>query len=134
MGPPAGVTMGPPAGATMGPPASALAHIPANLPAVPPAATANAASELGKLNAAHASTVALQHAAPNSAVGAIATYKTEMLAALALTDTTAQSAAITSARQQLATATNKDLTASAVTKLDATLGIKGASATLGTSQ
>jgi len=122
----------------MGPPPSALGHIPANVtagpPAVPPAATANVASELGKLNAAHASTVAMQHAAPDSAVGAVATYKTQMLAALALTDTTAQSAAITSARQQLATTTNKDLTASAVTKIDAMLDIKGASPSLGTTQ
>jgi len=122
----------------MGPPAGALSHIPAGVtagpPTVLPAATANVASELGKLNAAHASSVAMQHAAPGSAVGAIAAYKTEMLAALALTDTSAKSAAITSARQELATATNKDLTVSSITKIDAMLGIEGASPTLGTAQ
>ena len=122
----------------MGPPASALPHIPANVtagpPAVPPATTANVASELGKLNAAHASTMAFQHAAPGSAVGAVATYKTQMLAALALTDPTSQSAAVTSARQQLAATTNKDLTVSAVAKIDTMLNIKGASPTLGTAQ
>jgi hypothetical protein len=122
----------------MGPPAAALSHIPAAAtagpPAVPPAATANVASELGKLNAAHASAVAMQHAAPGSAVGAIAAYKSEMLAALALTDSSAKNAAITSARQELATATNKSLTGSSVTKIDAMLGIEGASPALGTTQ
>jgi len=122
----------------MGPPAAALSHIPASVPlgapAVPPASTANVASELGKLNAVHASTVAMQHAAPNSAVGAIATYKSDMLAALALTDPAAQAAAITSARQQLAAGTNKNLTVSSVTKIDAMLGISGASPSLGTTQ
>ena len=94
----------------------------------------NAADELGGLNAAHANSHAFQHANSHSMVGAIATYQTQMKAALALTDTTAQDVAITSARQQLAAATNKTLTASAVTKLDGILGITGASATLGTSQ
>ena len=133
LGPPASVTMGPPAGVTMGPPAAALAHVPPNLPVGAPA-VANVASQLGKLNAAHASPTAFDHAAPNSAVGAIATYKSEMTAALALTDPAAQTAAITAARQQLASSTNKDLTASAVTKIDDTLSISGASPTLGTTQ
>ena len=94
---------------------------------------ANAASELGKLNAAHASPIALQHANANSAVGAIASYDSQMNAALALTDPTARDAAVTAARQQLALVSNKQLTASAVTKLDSMLGIAGADPTLGTS-
>jgi hypothetical protein len=135
MGPPPSVTMGPPATVTMGPPAAALAHIPASVSlgaGVGAQVEASAASELGKLNAAHASTVALDHAASNSAVGAIATYESQMNAALALEDPAAQDAAITAARQQLAQSTNKDLTASAVTRIDAMLGITGASPTLGT--
>jgi hypothetical protein len=94
---------------------------------------ANAASYLGKLNAAHASSVALEHASPNSAVGAIATYKQQMQAALALTDPAARDAAIAAARKQLGSATDKTLTASAVTDVDGMLGITGASPTLGTS-
>jgi hypothetical protein len=93
---------------------------------------ANAASELGKLNAAHASSVAFQHANPNSAVGEIATYENQMNAALALTDPTAMDAAITAARQQLASVSNKQLTPDAVTRIDGMLGISGADPTLGT--
>jgi len=127
-GPPSFVTMGPPAGVLHGPPAAAQTHIPAGLAL----GQANAANELGKLNAAHASPIALQHAAPNSAVGMIASYESQMNSALALTDPTARDAAITTARQQLAAASNKKLTPSAVTRLDGTLGIVGASPTLGT--
>lgn len=93
---------------------------------------ANAANELGKLNAAHASPIAFQHAAPNSAVGTIATYESQMNAALAITDPAARDAAITAARQQLALASNKQLTPSAVTRIDGILGISGAPANLGT--
>jgi hypothetical protein len=93
---------------------------------------ADAANELGRLNAAHASPIALQHAAPNSAVGMIATYDNQMNTALALTDPTARDAAITAARQQLALASDKQLTPSAVTRIDDMLGITGASPTLGT--
>ena len=121
----------------MGPPPSALAHIPANAgiglsASVPPTPEAGAANELGKLNAAHASAMALDHAASNSAVGAIATYENQMAAALALSDPAAQDAAITAARQQLALSTNKSLTASAASRIDGMLGISGASPTLGT--
>jgi hypothetical protein len=129
--------MGPAAAVTLGAPAAALAHVPAGAtPGQPPAAPpslASAASELGKLNAVHASSVALSHAAPNLAVGAIATYQNDMTAALALTDPAAQASAITAARQDLAAATGKELTAPSVTHIDAQLGITGASATLGTS-
>lgn len=96
-------------------------------------ADANAAAELGKLNAAHASATAMQHASSKSIVGEIAAYKAAMQAALAQTDTTAQANAITAARQQLAAASNKKLTVSAVTKIDGMLGITGADPTLGTS-
>jgi hypothetical protein len=143
MGPPPGVTHGPPPGVTMGPPPGALTHIPTNVPVGRPSgvpaglggpagAEANAANELGKLNAAHASPVALQHAAPNSAVGTIATYESQMNEALMIDDPVARDAAITAARQQLALASNKRLTPSAIMKVDDMLGISGASPTLGT--
>jgi hypothetical protein len=117
MGPPAGVTMGPPAGLPKGPPAGVLPNI---------------ASELGKLNAAHAASSALNNAAPNSAVGAVATYDTQMTSALALSDPAAKDAAIIAARQQLSASTNKELTVSAATRIDTMLGITGASPELGT--
>jgi hypothetical protein len=115
--------------------ASARANAAANGSAINGNATntveANAASELGKLNAAHASPVAFEHANPNSAVGEIATYEDQMNAALALTDPAAKAAAITAARQQLALASNKQLTSSAISKIDGMLGIAGADPTLG---
>jgi hypothetical protein len=55
-----------------------------------------------------------------------------MNAALAITDPAARDAAITAARQQLALASNKQLTPSAVTRIDGILGISGAPANLGT--
>ncbi len=88
---------------------------------------------LGGLNAAHANANAFEHANPDSMVGDVATYEQQMNSALALTDPTQQANAITAARQQLASSTNKTLTASAVTRLDQMLGIKGASPSLGTS-
>jgi hypothetical protein len=93
---------------------------------------ANVASELGKLNAMHASPTALAHASSHSVVGEIAAYKSAMETALAETDTTQQATDITAAREQLASASNKQLTVDAVTKIDGTLGITGADPTLGT--
>ena len=147
-GPPAGAG-GPPAGVTVGPPPSANAHVPSGVAAgnphsavdAPPAdsgppsrSRANAASLLGGLNAAHASATAREHANPNSMVGDIATYESQMGSALKLTDAQQQASAITAARQQLASSTNRTLTVPAVTRLDQMLGIKGANPSLGTSQ
>jgi hypothetical protein len=140
MGPPPGITKGPPPGITKGPPPAALAKIPAGVSVGPrslgltgaASGQAIAANELGKLNAAHASPVALQHAAPNSTVGVIATYQTQMNDALALVDPTARDAAITAAREQLALASNKQLTPSAAERIDGMLGISGAPPDLGT--
>jgi hypothetical protein len=95
-------------------------------------AEANAASELGKLNAAHASATARDNAAPNSAVGSIAAYDQEMSAALAISDPTSRNAAIVAARQRLALNSNKDLTPSAAARIDGMLGINGAPPNLGT--
>jgi len=90
----------------------------------------NAAIELGRLNAAQ---TASERAASNSAVGAIVTYENQMNAALARGDQGERDAAITAARRQLALAGNKQqLTPAAVTRIDALLGINGASPALGT--
>jgi len=133
MGPPARVTMGPPASVTLGPPAHVTMGPPASVAIGPPASVLpNIASELGKLNAAHAASTALSKAAPNSAVGAISAYDTQMTAALALNDPAARDAAIISAREQLSASTNKELTVSAATRVDGMLGITGASPELGT--
>ena len=95
-------------------------------------ASVRAANVLGNLNAAHASSVALQHASSHSMVGAIATYRTSMRNALAMTDTTAQTNAIIAARQQLALRANKRLTPAAITRVDGLVGVSGADPTLGT--
>jgi hypothetical protein len=95
-------------------------------------ANTRAANVLGNLNAAHASSMALQHASSNSMVGAVATYKTSMTNALSLTNTTDQTNAIIAARQQLATRSNKQLTPAAITRVDSLIGINGADPTLGT--
>jgi len=102
-----------------------------------PSSTANArtdANVMGSLNAAHSSDKARAHASSNSRVGEIATYESQMKAALAIQNPTQRNAAIISARQQLAQTTNKPLTARAITGLDQQLNIKGASPTLGASQ
>ena len=139
-GPPAFVTTGPPPGVITGPPPHALAHIPAGVAVGKPSlgltgtgsAQGLAANELGKLNAAHASPVALEHAAPNSSVGVIAAYQDQMNDALGIADPAAKDAAITAARQQLAASSNKQLTPSAASRIDQMLGITGASPDLGT--
>ncbi len=92
------------------------------------------ANVLGSLNADHSSERARAKASSNSRVGEIATYQSDMKAALSIQNPTQRDAAITSARQQLAQATNKPLTARAITDLDQQLNIKGASPTLGASQ
>lgn len=136
MGPPAGVTMGPPAAALSHIPNG----VPFGQPAVPQGAAAkagmnigngvsasatanvsnavdsdpgiaNAAAELGKLNAAHASPVALQHASPKSIVGAISAYKSATVTAQAAVtkDTTLVSqdnATVTADQTTLANAQN----------------------------
>ena len=94
-------------------------------------------SALGALNAAHASPTALANAAPGSAVGRLATYDKVMLSALAMpaitsTQITARNAAITSARVQLASTTNKTVTPTVITKVDLTLGLPASDPTLGT--
>lgn len=101
-----------------------------------PASGRQLARASGALNAAHASSNALAHAAPKSRVGQIATYDRSMLAALAMpTNTAAQlaarDAAIAASRAQLATVTNKNLTPSVVTLVDARLGLPEIDPTLG---
>jgi len=94
-------------------------------------ARSRAANELGNLNAAHTSANARANAAPNSMVGRIAAYETQMLNAMQLQDPTQRNAAITAARSQLAQAANKPLTESTISRVDSLLGIEGAPPQLG---
>ena len=120
----------PPRGVTQAAPSSTT--VPPQRPQAAGIAEINAAIELGRLNAGNGSPAALEQAASNSAVGAIVTYENQMNAAIALTDPTERDAAITAARRRLGLAGNKQLTPSAITRIDAMLGIGGASSTLGT--
>jgi len=97
-------------------------------------AGANGNSQLGGLNAAHASDNARAHAASGSRVGEIGTYETDMKSALAISNPTQRNAAIVRARQKLAETSNKPLTSSAIAQLDSELKIQGASPTLGAVQ
>lgn len=97
------------------------------------------ASASGALNAAHASPSALAHAAPTSNVGRISTYDKMMLGAIAMPSSTsaqvvARNAAITAARVQLASGTNKTVTAAVITNVDKNLGLAATDPTLGTTQ
>lgn len=94
----------------------------------------NGNSQLGGLNAAHASDNARAHAASGSRVGEIGTYETDMKSALAISNPTQRNAAIVRARQKLAETSNKPLTSSAIAQLDSELKIQGASPTLGAVQ
>ena len=100
------------------------------------ASSGQMSSALGALNAAHASPIALNHAASGSRVGHIATYDKAMLTALAMPTNTpvaiaAQTAAIAAARTRLAANTNKTLTAQVVTKVDGYLGLGPSDPTIG---
>jgi hypothetical protein len=90
------------------------------------------AAQLGALNAAHASQTALAHAAPNSRVGLIASYRNSLLAyeqALASNNTVQASNALAAAAQSLAKASNKSITTSSVAALNNQLGIQTSTAT-----
>ena len=102
------------------------------------ASSGQMSSALGALNAAHASSNALNHAASGSRVGQIATYDKAMLSALAMPTNTpvaiaAQTAAIAAARTQLAASSNKSLTPEVVTKVDGYLGLGPSDPTIGAS-
>ena len=97
-------------------------------------ANANGNSQLGGLNASHASDNARAHAASGSRVGEVGTYETDMKSAVAISNPTQRNAAITAARQKLAQTSNKPLTSSAIAQLDSQLKIQGASPTLGAVQ
>lgn len=94
------------------------------------------ASAAGALNTAHASPNALAHAAANSRVGQVASYDFAMRVALSMPSNTldeilARNAAIASARQHLASAANKALTALVVAQVDRRLGLPSTDPTLG---
>jgi len=97
-----------------------------------PGSHGKAAAALGNLNAAHASAVARGRASPGSMVGQIATYETQMKAALAIEDPSRRAAAVAAARQDLALSANRQLTPAAVTRVDGLLGLPATDGRLGT--
>jgi len=98
------------------------------------------ASATGSLNASHASLNAMSHAAPNSTVGMIGSYRGAMLAALGMPTATpaqvaARNTAIAAARADLlGPASNKELTPSVVSAVDKQIGLPATDPTLGVSQ
>lgn len=87
-----------------------------------------AASSLGNLNAAHASTQGMTHAAPNSMPGQLNAYAMAMRAALAIKDPVAQQQAIAKARAQLSQVANKPVSTQDVGRVDSMLGIRSSEA------
>ena len=128
-GAPAGAG-GPPSGVTLGPPANGHGKADAANPEVPSKpmdandeALGKAANVLGKLNAAHANANALAHANSNSAVGAVAAYQQSMRVALDPANAGQRASLINTAQLQLASTTNKTLTPTAITRINALLGL-----------
>ena len=78
-------------------------------------------NSLGPLNAAHASARARERAAPNSAVGKIATYERSRQEALALTDPTLREQALDDAVAQLETGFGRTLTTAQIDRIDTLL-------------
>lgn len=91
-----------------------------------PSALGKAASELGKLNAARASTTA-----PAPKAGQVAAYESRMRSALALEDPAQRTAAIAAARQDLAQSANRKLTGPAIARVDSLLGLPASPPNLG---
>jgi hypothetical protein len=84
--------------------------------------SASVTRSFGALSAAHASATAREHAAPNSAVGKIATYESSREAALALQDPAAQAQALDDAEMQLAAAFGRtELSAAEIDRINALL-------------
>jgi hypothetical protein len=78
----------------------------------------NSASAMGRLNAAHASAAALAHAAPNSAVGRVAAYKSALTA-----NATLSAQDVAAAAAALVALSNKPITLRTVHTLDTRLGL-----------
>jgi|SRR5690348_4117797 len=151
IGPPAGIAAGRPASVPVGPPSGISTGRPSSTPVGPPSGVgnaggvggaestngiensnlANAADILGRLNAAHANAQAFAHANSNSIVGMLAAYQKQMQSALTLTGT-AETNAITSARQQLASSANVTLTSDSITQVDKLLGLTEVCSACGT--
>src|SRR5262249_46283479 len=81
-------------------------------------------SAMGSLNASHASTTGLAHAAPNSAVGQLAGYAAAINALnAAAPNSLAAKQATTQAAQALARASNKTVTPATVQAVNQNLGL-----------
>lgn len=76
---------------------------------------------LGPLNAAHASATARANAAPNSAVGKIASYEQARDSALAISDPIERERALVEAKDQLETAFNRTISEKEFSQIDSLL-------------
>lgn len=76
---------------------------------------------LGPLNAAHASATARANAAPNSAVGKIASYEQARDSALAISDPIEREQALDDAKDQLETAFNRTISEKEFSQIDSLL-------------
>lgn len=81
-------------------------------------------TNLGPLNAAHASARARERAAPNSSVGKIAAYERSREAALAIADPTLREQALAAAEAKLNTDFNRTLTTAQITEVNSLLGAR----------
>ncbi|RJF88200.1 hypothetical protein D3874_15230 [Oleomonas cavernae] len=88
------------------------------------ARTYASASELGPLNAAHASLTAFEHAAPNSTVGRIASYDAARQRALSLVDPVDRRRALRLAERRLALDFDRTLTRAEINAVNAILDDK----------
>lgn len=112
-------------------PLAPTAGLAANWVGSNPPAEILAARQLDTLSVASKSASVKAQASRSSTVDKVETYKSQMDTALALPDPAHRNAAITQARETLASNTNRELTGRAIVRLDKTLAIDGASSALG---
>ena len=89
--------------------------------ALPKASVTKDQNTLGPLNAAHASATARANAAPNSAVGKIASYEQARDSALAISDPIEREQALDEAKDQLETAFNRTISEKEFSQIDSLL-------------
>ncbi len=104
-------------------------------PAAPPSAQATAhgkaASALLNLSGVNTPAKASSLSRPSAIVGQIATYETQMKAALAIETRPQRAAAVGAARRELGLSTNRQLTPTAITRVDKALGLPATPTDLG---
>lgn len=109
-----------------------VAPAPSPIPAAAPTpGQIRAGEELDKLEPSRSSVVARETARAMSSVERVALYESQMRAALVVETPPARSAGIASARRELAQAANKELTPSAIERIDALRGLPPVPSSIG---